>query len=127
MTEKISAAEINLDELLRWYEEHQAKKEWDKEHTYLIDIIKILHGRKWGVRKVDLDGTVYEKRFTDGEPMPKKFSETIQSVLNNYVRGRRMICSIHQGQRLEDMGSPQRPSKELVEEEDWKGFMSYWA
>src|SRR5260370_28254789 len=84
MTEKISAAEINLDELLRWYEEHQAKKEWDKEHTYLIDIIKILHGRKWGVRKVDLDGTVYEKRFTDGEPMPKKFSETIQSVLNNY-------------------------------------------
>jgi hypothetical protein len=37
-----------LDKLLEeWLEEHRAKKEWDKEHTYVIDMIKILHGRKW--------------------------------------------------------------------------------
>jgi hypothetical protein len=77
--------DLDLDQLFDWIEKNEAKKKWDKEHTYVIDIIKILNGRKWGVRKVDLDGAVHEKRFTDGEPMPKKFPETIQSVLNNYT------------------------------------------
>jgi hypothetical protein len=77
--------DIDWDEIIRELDEAQAKKQRDKEHTYVIDIMRVLHGQKWGMRKVDLDAAVYEKRFVDGEPMPKKFSETIQSVLNNYT------------------------------------------
>jgi hypothetical protein len=74
-----------LDKLLEeWLEEHRAKKEWDKEHTYVIDMIKILHGRKWGVRKVDLDAQLLEKRTADGEPIPRHFDRAVQSVLNQY-------------------------------------------
>jgi hypothetical protein len=89
LTWESSVAANPPDELDLWLEEyfekHFAKKAWDKEHTYVIDIIKILHGRKWGVRKVDLDAALHEKRFADGEPIPKTFEKAIQSVLNQYT------------------------------------------
>jgi hypothetical protein len=77
--------DLDIDELLKLVERHEAKKKWDREHTYVIDIIKLLHGRKWGVRKVDLDDQLLEKRTADSEPIPKEFAKTIQSVLNNYT------------------------------------------
>jgi 7,8-dihydro-6-hydroxymethylpterin-pyrophosphokinase len=82
------ADEMTLDDLLQYlddYEKSLEKRKHDKEHTYVLDIIRILHGRKWGIRKADLDSMVYEKRFADGEPMPREFGKTIQSVLNSYT------------------------------------------
>ena len=76
---------IELEELVRIAEEIQAEKKWDKEHTYVVDIIKILHGRKFGVRKLDLDDALREKRSADGEPIPKTFDKAVQSVLNQYT------------------------------------------
>ena len=46
-----------------------AEQKWDKEHTYVIDIIRILHGQI-GIRKMDLDAALREKRVADQEPIP---------------------------------------------------------
>ena len=85
MSEKNSDDTAFWDELFREIDERQAKKKWDREHTYVVDIIRILHGRKFGVRKADLDDALLQKRRTDGEPIPQKFAETTQSVLNTYT------------------------------------------
>src|SRR5262249_11275433 len=76
---------LSLDELLEQWEKTQAKQKWDKEHTFVIDIIKILHGRKFGIRKMDLDAELRQKRDADGEPRPKAFDKAVQSVLNQYT------------------------------------------
>jgi hypothetical protein len=90
--EQIMKRHITIEELFdgtediaKLIEEIEFKKKWDREHTYVIDIIKLLHGRKFGVRKIDLDDQLLEKRTADGERIPKKFAETTQSVLNNYT------------------------------------------
>jgi hypothetical protein len=73
------------NKLFREIEERQAKQAWDHEHTYVIDIIRILHGRTFGMRKVDLDHALKEKRFADKEPIPRTFEKVVQNVLNNYT------------------------------------------
>ena len=72
------------DDQGEWSRRHRAKKEWDRQHTYVIDMIKVLLGRKYGMRNVDFHAAVWAKRHASGEPMPKKFGATIESVLNQY-------------------------------------------
>ena len=67
-----------------WSRRRKDKENWDKQHTYVIDMIKVLLGRKHGMRNVDFHAAVWAKRHAGGEPIPKKFAETIESVLNRY-------------------------------------------
>jgi hypothetical protein len=43
-----------------------------------------LHGQI-GIRKMDLDAALREKRVADKEPIPKAFDKTVQSVLNQHT------------------------------------------
>ena len=73
-----------LADLVRVADRIKAEQKWDKEHTYVIDIIRILHGQI-GIRKMDLDAALREKRVADQEPIPKAFDKTVQSVLNQHT------------------------------------------
>src|SRR6516165_8697432 len=116
----IQDLDLPIEQLLKLADE---QKKWDREHTYVIDIIKLLHGRKWGMRKQDLDDQLLEKRRADGEPIPKEFAKTVQSILNSYTSQSRifegaqkgpeddlfyspkgMICSIRQKGRDQELG-----------------------
>ena len=59
-----------LADLVRVADRIKAEQKWDKEHTYVIDIIRILHGQI-GIRKMDLDAALREKRVADKEPYRK--------------------------------------------------------
>ena len=73
-----------LADLVRAADRIKAEQKWDKEHTYVIDIIRILHGQI-GIRKMDLDAALREKRVADQDPIPKAFDKTVQSVLNQHT------------------------------------------
>ena len=73
-----------LADLVRVANRIKAEQKWDKEHTYVIDIIRILQGQI-GIRKMDLDAALREKRVADQEPIPKAFDKTVQSVLNQHT------------------------------------------
>ena len=46
-----------LADLVRVADRIKAEQKWDKEHTYVIDIIRILQGQI-GIRKMDLDAAL---------------------------------------------------------------------
>jgi hypothetical protein len=66
-----------LADLVRVANQIKSERKWDKEHTYVIDIIRILHGRRFGIRKMDLDAALREKRVMDQEPIPKAFGKIV--------------------------------------------------
>jgi len=91
----IQDLDLPIEQLLKLADE---QKKWDRcEHTYVIDIIKLLHGRKWGMRKQDLDDQLLEKRRADGEPIPKEFAKTVQSILNSYTSQSRIFEGAQKG------------------------------
>ena len=100
-----------LADLVRVADRIKAEKKWDKEHTYVIDIIRILHGRI-GIRKMDLDAALREKRVADQEPIPKAFDKTVQSVLNQHTSQSKVfrkrepmtICSIRRKESAQERG-----------------------
>jgi len=53
--------------------------------TYVRDIIRILHGRKAGMSKTDLDRAVLGLRQNRGQRIPKYFDRAVQSVLNHFT------------------------------------------
>ena len=96
-----------IDEYLAWLHKFRSKKKWDKQHTYVIDIIKVLHGRKFYITKAALDDSVLEKRRADGEPIPPSFIATTQNILNNYTSQSEVFRKAGKGPEDDLFYSPQ--------------------
>jgi hypothetical protein len=103
------------DEQDDWFRRAEAKKKWDEQHTYVIDMIKVLFGRKHGVRNVDFHQAVWDTRRAAGEPMPKKFGATIESVLNQYSSQRQVFQRRRRTEKDDLFHTPK------------KGFWKLWS
>jgi hypothetical protein len=107
----------SVEDVIDWSRRRKEKMSWDQQHTYVIDMIKVLLGRKHGMRNVAFQAAVWAIRNAGGEPMPKKFRETIESVLNHYSSQRVVFRKMGRSEEDDLFFSPERGSWMLHSDE----------
>jgi hypothetical protein len=68
------------EDIAKLIEEIEFKKKWDREHTYVIDIIKLLHGRSLGFARLTLTTSCLKK----GRRTASRFRRNLQRQLRAY-------------------------------------------
>jgi hypothetical protein len=79
------------------WEEHQRIARLRKERPWTFDIIRVLWGTTSFKSMAMLTHQLWTIRNPSGLPMPKRFTETVQSCLNRHVvslANRKMTCFI---------------------------------
>jgi hypothetical protein len=77
---------IDWDSIFKQVEQKRALKELRGRHRYVADLISVLvNCPASGLSKRTLDDLLLRKRKEAGLPIPEKFSETVQSVLNGHT------------------------------------------
>ncbi|MDZ4371577.1 MAG: hypothetical protein U1C74_09185 [Phenylobacterium sp.] len=76
--------DFDLDELMKWYDEHLAAKRLRSENPQVRDLIEVLlpHpkglGRSWAIDEIE------KRRRAKGLSIPLKFEASVQSAYNQH-------------------------------------------
>jgi len=76
--------DFDLDELLKWYDEHVAAKKLRSENPQVRDLIEVLRaypnglGRTWAIDEIE------KRRKAKGLTIPLSFENSIQSAYNQH-------------------------------------------
>jgi hypothetical protein len=75
---------LDIDELLKWFDEHQKSKELRLENPQVLDVIRALmpHPKQ---RRPDVIDSVFYARNDRGNRIPPTFENSVQSAFNQRV------------------------------------------
>lgn len=76
--------ELNIDELLRWYDEHLAAKKLRAENPQVRDLIEVLLPHTKGLGRTWVIDAIERRRRAKGFIIPPKFENSIQSAYNQH-------------------------------------------
>jgi hypothetical protein len=78
------ADDIDIDELIRWYDEHLAAKKLRAENPQVRDLIEVLLPHPKGLGRTWAIDLIEKRRRAKGMSIPLKFEESIQSAYNQH-------------------------------------------
>lgn len=76
--------ELDLDDLLRWYDDHLAAKKLRSENPQVRDLIEVLLPHKNGLGRSWVIDAMEKRRRTKGLTIPAKFEASVQSAYNQH-------------------------------------------